>query len=158
MDETQRRVDEIRHRSSEMENHLIDTYRKGGIDRREFVRRGTVLGMSTGTIGFLASACGSGDEGGGGTTTSSDQQAQSVQKGGKVTAAINSPAGAIDPITVADDGEPRRARPRPASTSSGRTPSSTRCRAWPRAGRRTRTPPCGRSRSARASSSTTARR
>ena len=104
MDETQRRVDEIRHRSSEMENHLIDTYRKGGIDRREFVRRGTVLGMSTGAIGFLASACGSGDEGGGGTTTSSDQQAQSVQKGGKVTAAINSPAGAIDPITVADDG------------------------------------------------------
>ena len=104
MDETQRRVDEIRHRSSEMENHLIDTYRKGGIDRREFVRRGTVLGMSAGAIGFLASACGSGDEGGGGTTTSSDQQAQSVQKGGKVTAAINSPAGAIDPITVADDG------------------------------------------------------
>src|SRR5918995_6274770 len=104
MDETQRRVDEIRHRSSEMENHLIDSYRKGGIDRREFVRRGTVLGMSTGAIGFLASACGSGDEGGGGTTTSSDQQAQSVQKGGKVTAAINSPAGAIDPITVADDG------------------------------------------------------
>jgi peptide/nickel transport system substrate-binding protein len=104
MDETQRRVDTIRHRSSEMENHLIDTYRKGGIDRREFVRRGTVLGMSAGTIGFLASACGSGDEGGGGTTTSSEQQTQSVQKGGKVTAAINSPAGAIDPITVADDG------------------------------------------------------
>jgi peptide/nickel transport system substrate-binding protein len=104
MDETQRRVDEIRYRSSEMENHLIDTYRKGGIDRREFVRRGTVLGMSAGAIGFLAGACGSGDEGGGGTTTSSDQQAQSVQKGGKVTAAINSPAGAIDPITAADDG------------------------------------------------------
>src|SRR5215212_2793339 len=105
MDEKQRQVDEIRHRSSEMENHLIDTYRKGGIDRREFVRRGTVLGMSAGAIGFLASACGSGDEGGGsGTTTSSDQQAKSVQKGGKVTAAINSPASAIDPIIAADDG------------------------------------------------------
>ena len=104
MDEVRRRVDEIQFRSSEMENHLIDTYRKGGIDRREFVRRGTVLGMSAGTIGFLASACGSGDEGGGGTTTSSDQQSQSVKPGGKVTAAINSPAGAIDPITVADDG------------------------------------------------------
>ena len=35
---------------------------------------------------------------------SSDQQSQGVQKGGKVTAAINAPAGAIDPITVADDG------------------------------------------------------
>src|SRR5918995_315811 len=107
MDEVQRRVDEIRHRSSEMENHLIDTYRKGGIDRREFVRRGTVLGMGAGTIGFLASACGSGDDGGGGgggDAPSSNQQTQGVQKGGKVTAAINSPAGAIDPITVADDG------------------------------------------------------
>jgi peptide/nickel transport system substrate-binding protein len=105
MDEVQRRVDEIQFRSSEMENHLIDTYRKGGIDRREFVRRGTILGMSAGSIGFLASACGSGDEGGGsGTTTSSDQQSASVKPGGKVTAAINSPAGAIDPITVADDG------------------------------------------------------
>ena len=30
MDEVQRRVDEIQFRSSEMENHLIDTYRKGG--------------------------------------------------------------------------------------------------------------------------------
>jgi len=106
MDEVQRRVDEIQFRSSEMENHLIDTYRKGGIDRREFVRRGTILGMSAGSIGFLASACGSGDKGGGGggTTTSSDQQSASVKPGGKVTAAINSPAGAIDPITVADDG------------------------------------------------------
>jgi peptide/nickel transport system substrate-binding protein len=105
MDEVQRRVDEIQFRSSEMENHLIDTYRKGGIDRREFVRRGTILGMSSGSIGFLASACGSGDKGdGGGTTTSSDQQSASVKPGGKVTAAINSPAGAIDPITVADDG------------------------------------------------------
>ena len=106
MDDVNRRVDEIRHRSSEMENHLIDTYRKGGIDRREFVRRGTVLGMSAGTIGFLASACGSGDKDGGdgGTAPSSDQQTAKVQKGGLVKAAINNPAGAIDPITVADDG------------------------------------------------------
>src|SRR5829696_8518056 len=106
MDEKQRQVDEIRHRSSEMENHLIDTYRKGGIDRREFVRRGTVLGMGAGTIGFLASACGSGDkgDGGGADEPSSEQQTAKVQKGGTIKAAINSPAGAIDPITVADDG------------------------------------------------------
>src|SRR5215211_3978864 len=106
MSEVQRRVDDIRHRSSEMENHLIDSYRKGGIDRREFVRRGTVLGMSAGAIGFLASACGSGDEGdgGGADEPSSEQQTAKVQKGGTIKAAINSPAGAIDPITVADDG------------------------------------------------------
>jgi len=42
-DETQRTVDAIRRRSSEVENHLIDEYRTGYIDRREFVRRGAVI-------------------------------------------------------------------------------------------------------------------
>ena len=63
--EIQQRIDAVRHRSSEVENHLIDTFLAARIDRRDFVRRGTVLGMSMGTLGFLASACGSGDKGGG---------------------------------------------------------------------------------------------
>ena len=103
MSDVQRRVDEIRHGSSEMENHLIDSYRKGGIDRREFVRRGTVLGMSMGTVSFLASACGSGDKGDGAESTPAPTDAK-VKPGGTVRAAINTPAGAVDPITVADDG------------------------------------------------------
>src|ERR671911_2931839 len=103
MSDVQRRVDEIRYRSSEMENHLIDTYRKGGIDRREFVRRSTVIGMSMGTVSFLASACGSGDKGDGAESTPAPTDAK-VKPGGTVRAAINTPAGAVDPITVADDG------------------------------------------------------
>ena len=35
-----RRVDAIRAQSSELENHLIDEYKSGHINRREFVRRG----------------------------------------------------------------------------------------------------------------------
>jgi hypothetical protein len=46
MDEIQRRVDEIRKASSEVENNLIDSLRGGRISRREFIRRGTVVGMS----------------------------------------------------------------------------------------------------------------
>ena len=42
MGEKDRRVDAIRYGSSEMENHLIDTYSAGRLSRREFVRRGTV--------------------------------------------------------------------------------------------------------------------
>ena len=58
-----------------------------------------------GTIGFLASACGIGRRGRRrGRRRARTSSRQAVQKGGKVTAAINSPAGAIDPITVADDG------------------------------------------------------
>ena len=58
--DTQRQVDAIRSRSSELENHLIDEYSSGYISRREFVRRGTVIGMSIPVVGFLAAACGTG--------------------------------------------------------------------------------------------------
>ena len=46
MDETQRRLDEVRRERSDLENHLIDEYVGGKITRRELMRRGTVVGMS----------------------------------------------------------------------------------------------------------------
>src|SRR5262245_17453695 len=64
MDEEQRRVDEIRRERTDLENHIIDSYAAGKISRREFVGRGTVIGMSIPLLGFLASACGGGDDGG----------------------------------------------------------------------------------------------
>src|SRR5918996_3818645 len=67
MDEVQRRVDEIRGQRSELENHLIDEYSYGKISRREFVRRGTVVGMSIPLVSFLAAACGGGESAGTGT-------------------------------------------------------------------------------------------
>ncbi len=103
MGEMDRRVDAIRFRSSEMENHLIDTYKAGRVSRREFMRRGTVLGMSLSSLGFLASACGSGDKGGG-TTTSGAAQTAAVKPGGTVKVGVVTPSGAIDPVTVADEG------------------------------------------------------
>ena len=39
-----RRVDEIRAQRSEVENHLIDEYKSGHINRREFVRNVSVRG------------------------------------------------------------------------------------------------------------------
>ncbi len=60
MDDTQRRVDAIRKDRSELENHIIDEYSAGKITRREFVRRGTVVGMSIPLVSFLAAACGGG--------------------------------------------------------------------------------------------------
>jgi peptide/nickel transport system substrate-binding protein len=104
MSEQQRRVDAIRLRSSEMENHLIDTYSEGRISRREFVRRGTVLGISMSALGFLASACGTGDKGGGTTQTTESQTAAKVKPGGTVKVGIVSPSAAIDPVKVADEG------------------------------------------------------
>jgi peptide/nickel transport system substrate-binding protein len=103
MDETQRRVDEIRKESSELENHIIDQYIEGKLTRRDFVRRGTVVGMSIPLLSFIAAACGGGDEAtgtgtGGGTATGE------VSAGGNVRVALVQPTTAPNPLLVQDEG------------------------------------------------------
>ena len=62
MSERQREVDAFRRAQGERENHLIDEYSAGRISRREFVRRGTIMGLSIPVVGWLAAACGGSDE------------------------------------------------------------------------------------------------
>jgi peptide/nickel transport system substrate-binding protein len=104
MDDTQRRVDAIRKDRSELENHIIDEYAAGKITRREFVRRGTVIGMSIPLVSFLAAACGGG---GGGETTgggTSPTATGAVQPGGTIRVAIIQPATEPNPVIVKDEG------------------------------------------------------
>jgi peptide/nickel transport system substrate-binding protein len=104
MDDTQRRVDAIRNERSELENHIIDEYSAGKITRREFVRRGTVVGMSIPLVSFLAAACGGGGGGettGGGTTPTATGN---VQAGGNIRVALIQPATEPNPIIVKDEG------------------------------------------------------
>jgi peptide/nickel transport system substrate-binding protein len=107
MDETQRRVDDIRRARSELENHLIDEYVWHKISRREFIRRGTVVGMSIPLLGFIAAACG-GDDGEEatptGTTGTGTQPAGDVQQGGNFRVAVITPATAPNPLLVQDLG------------------------------------------------------
>ncbi len=69
MDEAKRRVDEFRKTRSELDNHLIDELVAGKISRREFIRRGTVVGLSLSSLSFIAAACGGDDDGGEATPT-----------------------------------------------------------------------------------------
>ena len=103
MDEVQRRVDAIRASRSEVENHIIDEYRGGRLSRREFVRRGSVLGMSLPLVGFLAAACGTEDKAattGGGAAAPEAK----VKAGGVIRTGIQAPAGELDPVTVNNQG------------------------------------------------------
>jgi peptide/nickel transport system substrate-binding protein len=102
MDETQRRVDEIRKERSEVENHIIDQYVEGKITRRDFVRRGTVVGMSIPLVSFIAAACGGG--GGGATNATGTTPAGKPKAGGTLRTGIIAPTGAIDPLKVGDEG------------------------------------------------------
>jgi peptide/nickel transport system substrate-binding protein len=101
MDEAQRRLDDVRKQRSDLENHLIDEYAAGKITRRDFVRRGTVVGMSIPLLSFIAAACG-GDTGGGGEAGGG--QKAKAKAGGTIRTAIQSPAGDIDPVTIQDEG------------------------------------------------------
>jgi peptide/nickel transport system substrate-binding protein len=103
MDETQRRLDEVRTQRSELENHLIDEYKDGKISRREFVRRGTVVGMSIPLVSFIVAACGGGDEQGG-AETSGGAQGGTAQPGGTVRVALIQPTTAPNPLLVQDEG------------------------------------------------------
>lgn len=95
------KLDEIRFGRTELENHHVDELLAGRLSRREFVRKGSVLGMSAGLMGTILAACGSGSSSpastsgaGGGTPT----------KGGTLRLASQVPAAAINPITIADQG------------------------------------------------------
>jgi peptide/nickel transport system substrate-binding protein len=102
MDETQRRVDEIRKESSELENHIIDQFIEGKITRRDFVRRGSVIGMSIPLLSFIAAACGGGNETAG--TTGGGTATGQVAAGGNVRVALIQPTTAPNPLLVQDEG------------------------------------------------------
>ncbi len=104
MDDTQRRVDELRKTSSELENHLIDELVAGKISRRDFIRRGTVVGLSLSSLSFIAAACGGGDDEEAAPTGATDTTEGAPQPGGALRTGIIAPAGALDPLIVADEG------------------------------------------------------
>ena len=72
LNEIQQRVDRIRRNRSELENHVIDEFFAGHISRREFVRAGSVVGLSLPLLSFIA-ACG-GNAPSGGTSSSSSSR------------------------------------------------------------------------------------
>jgi peptide/nickel transport system substrate-binding protein len=99
-DEIQHRVDRIRRNRSELENHVIEEFFTGHISRREFVRAGSVVGLSMPLLSFLV-ACGTGGGSSSGTSTSSSGN---VKQGGKIAVGVVSPAHAVDPFKVGDEG------------------------------------------------------
>jgi peptide/nickel transport system substrate-binding protein len=103
MDETQRRVDEIRRERSELENHIIDQYVEGKITRKELLRRGSVVGMSIPILSFIATACG-GDDEAAGTGPTGGTTVGNVQPGGTVRVALIQPTTAPNPLLVQDEG------------------------------------------------------
>ena len=91
------RLDEVRAGQGDIANHVIDEYVAGHISRRDLIRRGTIVGLSMPALGALIAACG-------GSSPSSSGGNSGGGANATIRAGIVTPSGAINPVTVADQG------------------------------------------------------
>ncbi len=96
------RLDHLRAGQGVVENHVIDEFVAGRLSRRDFLRRGAVVGISVPVLGAVLSACGSSSSPAPAASTSSSTAAGAA--GATIKAGIVVPTGQINPLTVADQG------------------------------------------------------
>ncbi len=102
MSRRSRKLDQLRTGCSELENHYIDEFVSGRLSRREFVQRGTVLGMSTSLLGAVVAACGGKTKTSHATTSAAT--GPKPKRGGTLRLALLAPGSKIDPLTSDDTG------------------------------------------------------
>ena len=95
------RLGHLRDSQGEIENHVIDEFVAGRMTRRDFIRRGTVVGISLPMLGAILSACGSS---GSPSTTTPSSTAPACKARATIKVGIIVPAAAINPLTIADQG------------------------------------------------------
>ncbi|PBC03391.1 ABC transporter substrate-binding protein [Mesorhizobium sp. WSM3860] len=96
MSKNYRVLDLIRRNRTPLENHLIDGLIDGRVSRRDFVRHGSLLGLSLPLLGRIGVAAGFG-------AAPSLARAQGAP-GATIRVGSSVPAAAIDPVTIADAG------------------------------------------------------
>jgi peptide/nickel transport system substrate-binding protein len=95
------RLGQLRQGQGEIANHIIDEFAAGRLSRRDFIRRGTVVGISVPLLGSILAACGSS---GSSSAPAGGSSSAAGQAGAVIKAGIVTPTGAINPVTVQDQG------------------------------------------------------
>jgi len=93
-----RRLGRLREGQGDIGNHVIDEYVAGRLSRRDFIRRGAVVGISLPVLGAVISACGSS------SSTTSAPSSSAGKSGATIKVGIIVPTASINPVTVADQG------------------------------------------------------
>jgi peptide/nickel transport system substrate-binding protein len=91
------RLGRLRKGQGEIASHVIDEFAAGRLSRREFVRRGTVVGLSLPVLGGVLAACGS-------SSSSPSSAGSSSGAGATIKVGLVVPTAQINPLTVADQG------------------------------------------------------
>jgi peptide/nickel transport system substrate-binding protein len=98
-----RRLARLRRGQGEIANHIIDELAAGRLSRRDFIRRASVIGISVPLAGSILEACSSSSSSGASSSSSASTSATGAP-GAVIRAGITTPAAAINPVTVADQG------------------------------------------------------
>jgi peptide/nickel transport system substrate-binding protein len=98
------RLNSLRSGRDELENHVIDEFLAGHLTRRDFLRRGAVVGMSLPLLGGIIAACGSTKASNATTAAGGTGSTTKGVPGATIRAGIILPTGVINPLTVADQG------------------------------------------------------
>jgi peptide/nickel transport system substrate-binding protein len=97
-------LDRLRIGRSELENHYIDELVAGRVSRRDFLRRGSAIGMSVPLLGTILAACGGTSSSSSSSAASSSSASGTPKSGGTLRVASVTPAAAVNPLTVSDAG------------------------------------------------------
>jgi len=92
------RLDHLRESQGEIANHVIDEFVAGRLSRRDLLRRGALVGISMPVLSGIIAACSSSPAPSGGGSGGTGGANATIRAG------ILTPTGAINPVTVADQG------------------------------------------------------
>ena len=89
-------LDKVRRSTTPLQLDTVESFVRGRLSRREFIKRGTMLGLSMASISAVIAACG-------GTTPSASTAASGGAAGGTIKVALQRPVK-VDPIAMQDLG------------------------------------------------------
>jgi peptide/nickel transport system substrate-binding protein len=98
-------LDRVRHAAGELPNHIIDELAAGHLNRRQFVRRASIVGLSATSIAAVLAACGGANSSGKASSgPSGAAPAATGKKGGTMRVGQLAPVASMNPLTVSDAG------------------------------------------------------
>jgi peptide/nickel transport system substrate-binding protein len=103
-------LDKVRRRTTPLQLDVVESFVNGRLSRREFIQRGTMIGLSMASISAIIAACGgttpSASAPGGSApaaTAGASGPAASAKTGGTIRAAVQRPVS-VDPVAMQDLG------------------------------------------------------
>ena len=103
-------LDKVRRSTTPLQLDVVESYVNGRIGRREFLKRGTIIGLSMASMGTIIAACGGGGSspsaaasvGPGASAPASAGASTPAVVGGTIRVAAQRPKGALDPVAMVD--------------------------------------------------------